>query len=530
MNHKIRIKSTRIKLLGGYAALLILLLSIFGITLFQLVNRTSYNLIDEELLYDVGNALITFRNQELQSQPPSHTEPLNPNTILDDQYWESNTNPNLLNDRREDNERWWLQYENQAKSQAQPQIPNSSNPKLDKPNLQKLATPPNRTPTPNPWKSETPQQLKKPYLTIWQDLSNDQRIIYRGYSDIFSLPNTATLDTNKIHYRNRDSWREILLFDKDVWVLAGRPLDLKRAEIVIIKNTSIFLGTIILAAGLLGGWWLTGRAIEPINKISNTARTISASNLDQRIDLEKTEDELGQLALVLNQMFDRLKGSFDQQNQFIADASHELRTPLAILVSQIDLALRRDRDTAEYKDALQRCQRSAHRMKQLVDDLLILAAADQNRLKLNPETFDLADAAHFCIEMTTPLAQQNNITLHLNTQPATITADKVKITQVITNLISNAITYNSPNGSVTITITQTARKTTLTVSDTGIGIAPQDVKHIFERFYRVDKARSRQRGGSGLGLGICKSIIDAHQGFIWCESTPNLGSSFSFSI
>jgi len=285
-----------------------------------------------------------------------------------------------------------------------------------------------------------------------------------------------------------------------------------------------------MAIGLLGGWLLSARAIRPIKTITSTAQNISASNLSRRISLIETENELGSLAAVLNAMFARLEAAFERQIRFTADASHELRTPLSIIYSHAELALARDRSAEEYRKSIETCFRASKRMKSLVDSLLVLARADAGKLEIRREELDLSESAEDCLELVRPLAAEKKIQLKSELQSARICGDTFRLAQVITNLLTNAINYNREGGSVTIGVKADGGQAILTVSDTGVGIAQEDQKHLFERFYRVDKARSRELGGSGLGLAICRSIVEAHGGRISLASEPGKGTTITASL
>lgn len=287
-------------------------------------------------------------------------------------------------------------------------------------------------------------------------------------------------------------------------------------------------GAAVLGAGLLGGRWFSTRAIKPIEAISATAADISLSNLSRRIDVTGTETELTGLARTLNQMFDRLESAFAQQVRFTADASHELRTPLAVILSHTELALGKSRPAEELRETIETCRRSALRMKSLVESLLTLARFDSGELQLEHRSFDISRTASDCVGLVRPLGEQRKISILMDLTPASLTGDPDRIAQVITNLLTNAIRYNHDHGQVVISTRPSDESVILTVSDTGIGIPREHLPHIFERFYRVDRARARKDGGVGLGLAICRSIVEAHGGTIMV--TPNAESGTTFEV
>ncbi len=263
-------------------------------------------------------------------------------------------------------------------------------------------------------------------------------------------------------------------------------------------------GAGVLLVGLLGGWLLSRRAVRPIITITHVAQNISASNLSRRIDITDFQSEFGTLAAVLNDTFARLEAAFQQQVRFTADASHELRTPLAVIHTHAQLALSRDRTAGEYKKSIATCLRaSSSRMKSLVDSL---APPRQGRCRpphpQSPAFETFQDIVEECIAMVVPLSTEKNIAIQADLQPVEITADAIRISQVIINLLTNAIRYNRTGGSVQVALKTDGKYAQLTVTDTGVGIPPEHQPHVFERFYRVDKARSREAGGSGLGLAI----------------------------
>src|SRR5205807_4673266 len=198
------------------------------------------------------------------------------------------------------------------------------------------------------------------------------------------------------------------------------------------------------------GWWLTTIAIRPVEQISAAASRISAGNLSERIAAADSDNELGRLAGVLNSTFARLEAAFAQQKQFTADASHELRTPLAVLISEAQTALARERSAGEYRQTVEACLDIAQEMRRLTESLLELARLDANHTRIKREPLDLADLAHASIESIRPFAQQRNIQIHCDLSPAKVSANADQLALVLTNLITNAIHYNKPNGEIRV--------------------------------------------------------------------------------
>jgi heavy metal sensor kinase len=286
----------------------------------------------------------------------------------------------------------------------------------------------------------------------------------------------------------------------------------------------------VYLAGCAGGWWLSSRAVRPIIAMSDTVSGINASNLSERLKLEGVDTELGSLGALINTMLEWLESAFEQQVRFTADASHELRTPLTVILTQVELALSRPREAAAYRESLEACGRGATRMKSLVDDLLTLARADSGKLELRVESIDLARIAEGSVALLQPLAHERGVRILREISPAPLNGDPERLGQVITNLVSNAIQYTQPGGKVLVSTGRDGGSALLVVEDTGVGIPEIDLQHVFDRFHRVDSARSRGSGGSGLGLAICQSIVEAHGGAITVASTLDRGSRFTVAI
>lgn len=332
-------------------------------------------------------------------------------------------------------------------------------------------------------------------------------------------------------FRQRGVLREVMVPGPfGVTVLVGKSMRSEATALRQLRWRLLGAGLGVMAIGLCGGWLLSKRVTRPIRVISETAHAISASDLSRRIAVEQADSELGSLAQTLNETFERLETAFQRQIRFTADASHELRTPLSIIHSHAELALTRDRTAPEYKQAIETCLRAAKRTKSLVDALLVLARADAGKLELKCERFDLKDAADESLAMVEARAKERSVSLETHVQAVELEADRTRILQLLTNLLVNAIQYNREGGRVTLTIAPEGAEAVLTVADTGVGMAAQDQAHVFERFFRADKARSREAGGSGLGLAICQSIVDAHHGSITFTSQPGQGTTFTVRL
>jgi signal transduction histidine kinase len=287
-------------------------------------------------------------------------------------------------------------------------------------------------------------------------------------------------------------------------------------------------GVVILFFGLAGGWWFVSRALHPIENISAAAVKISAGDLSQRINVAEAESELGKLAAVLNSTFARLDAAFAQQKQFASDAAHELRTPVSVILTQTQTALNRERGAAEYRETVEACQRAAQRMRKLIHALLELARLDAGQEQMKRLRFDFSKTVADCVKLVKPLAEESGIKIFTELSPLEITGDSERLAQVATNLLTNAIQYNYPEGEVRIKLAEQGGLAILTVSDTGPGIPAEDLPHVFKRFYRGDK--SRTGGNAGLGLAISKAIVEAHGGVIEVSSNKDGGTVFTVRL
>ncbi|MGC4071836.1 MAG: ATP-binding protein [Nibricoccus sp.] len=284
--------------------------------------------------------------------------------------------------------------------------------------------------------------------------------------------------------------------------------------------------------GLFGGWWLAGRAIKPIRIISETATRIADGNLAERISTTGTESELDQLSRVLNATFERLHTAFERQKRFTADASHELRTPVTILLSETQRILKRERTVTEYRDAIETCHQTAERMRRLIEALLQLARQEASASNTPREQCDLATIVRDCAAHLAPLAAEKQLTLATDLQPAPVLGDPAALAILATNLIANALQHHDrPGGTVRIRTIVDNNHATLTVTDDGPGIPAPDLPHLFERFYRVDKARTGGTSHSGLGLAIAQTIALNHRATLTAaNNTTNRGATFTLKV
>jgi heavy metal sensor kinase len=271
--------------------------------------------------------------------------------------------------------------------------------------------------------------------------------------------------------------------------------------------------------------------------MTRAAEHIAAGDLSERVPEPSQMDELGRLAATFNDMIARLQAAFERQKQFTSDASHELRTPLAVMRGDIEITMRRERSTDEYKRVLTSNLEEIMRLSRLVEDLLMLARGDTGRIELRCEPVDLNDLCRRMAEYITPLADQRDQTLiyepprGAETAPVVVSADMLRIKQLLLNLLDNAIKYTERRGRIVLGLKTEEKVAIITVADTGRGIPPEDLPHIFERFFRRSaNTADRTAAGFGLGLSIVKWIVDSHGGRIEAKSEVGKGTEFTVRL
>ncbi|MCX6568865.1 MAG: ATP-binding protein, partial [Candidatus Aminicenantes bacterium] len=276
----------------------------------------------------------------------------------------------------------------------------------------------------------------------------------------------------------------------------------------------------------VGGLFLADRTLKPVEHMADIARGIGESDLSLRIDVQ-TDDELGRLASTLNGMIARLEEAFNKQRQFVADASHELRTPLAIIQAESSLALGKRRTPSEFKRSLELVSQEVAYMSDIVSKLLLLARSDAGVESVDFQEVDLKDLLIELSQDVEALAQEKGLRFTLCSMDSlTIKGDKVKLRQLFLIIVDNAIRHTPGGGSISGSLVRRDGRAVASVGDTGIGIPAEHLPFIFDRFYRVDKARSRAEGGMGLGLSIAMAIAKLHGGEIEVESQVGVGTTF----
>jgi heavy metal sensor kinase len=357
----------------------------------------------------------------------------------------------------------------------------------------------------------------RPYYAVWSANGN---LVDRSDPDISGLvapPEGARTLGNR---------REVIVRSGQLTILTGRDISDIWEELWSLAMTMMLVALVGIAVATGGAWFLAGRALAPVQRINETARRMIEGDLTARIAVDRTETELGQVALALNVAFDRLRESIERQRQFTADASHQLRTPVATMLAEIDWALKREREAADYRDSLDTCHRAAVRMQGLVNGLLTLARADSGDLTLSRDDVRFDRVVAEAIDGLRPLAVKHDVTVDASSEPVIVTGDRDRLHDLVSNLLFNAMTYNRPGGCVSVDARRDGEWIALRVRDTGIGISPADLPHIFDRFYRAEAARARDTSGAGLGLALARWIVAAHGGTIACTSDAGTYTEF----
>ncbi len=383
------------------------------------------------------------------------------------------------------------------------------------------------------WNQIFRQTLHSRKKTYVQFADKRGTIIYRSYnlgSDSLSIQDSVAMNATVITTGNLNGEpvRIAATRDKNFVFLVGYPLAELSDLLESLYLVFLILIPIAVAVSIFGGFALATRALRPVDEITRRARRITAENLDQTLPLREVDDEIGRLTSTVNDMIRRLHDSFAQVKQFSADASHELRTPITILRGELELALRSTKTPVEYRGVIESSLEEILRMTSIVDNLLMLAKADQALFQAEFSEVDMQKLVEELYEDSEVLAEPKHIRVNLRTnEPITLVADRLRLRQLFLNLIDNAIKYTPEGGSVTLAAARENGSALFQVEDTGIGIPESDLGRIFDRFYRVDKARSREMGGTGLGLSIAKWIAEIHRGSITVKSELHRGSTFT---
>ncbi len=381
----------------------------------------------------------------------------------------------------------------------------------------------------------------QPAKTIEDPLANDLSLIEEALNGKAQFTTVQTEELGQLRFH-------IAPFEPErPEMMQGRPggmsmqmIDIPPAAIAVGRSTQhiddaldgltttlvIAVPLTLLIAGA-GGVFLARRALKPVDQIAQTALEIEGTDLSQRIKVD-TKDELGRLASTINQMIERLEKAFKRQQQFTGDASHELRTPLAVIEAESTLALERERSPKEYRQSLETVVQETEHMSTIIDQLLALARADAGKEQLTFEEIQLDELLRDVASDADVLCREKGLEFEFGSiEDVTVRGDNSGLRQLFLNLLNNSIRYTSAGGTISISLIKEGNQAIASVTDTGIGIPEEDILLVFERFYRVDKARSRDDGGSGLGLAICKHIAEVHGGSVEVASRQGKGSTFS---
>ena len=400
----------------------------------------------------------------------------------------------------------------------------------------------------NVWASITEYVVLNPRNFMVQIMDTTGAIVYQSASlgrDTLRLPESflKTADTAEAKFETivmrrvtpdsdgkpkDETLRVALAKSRSALIAVAYPYDELQSSLDDFLQTLMLLIPAVLLVSTIGGWFFARASLHPVDELARTAQEITASNLSRRLPVKKSNDEIKRLTETLNDMISRLESSFGRIRQFTADASHELRTPLTILTGELELALRSARTKEEYQEVISSALQETLRMSRVVEDLLLLSRADMGRIRLSNDTVDLNEMLADLTDATAILGADKDlsITYRHEEEKMYVLGDHARLYQMFLNLLDNAVKYTPHGGAISVTLYRDENFAEVRVRDTGIGISKDDQKKIFDRFYRVDKARSRAQGGVGLGLSIVEWTVRAHAGDIRVESQPGSGSTF----
>lgn len=475
-------KSIRLRLLLWFGSFLALLITGFGIAVYQLHMRTWLAEVDARLARQVDLVSQAFRSGDKPNRPP----------------------PPMF----------------------EPDFPGAE--RMHDPHKRFGAPPPpfRREPV------ELPVEVTREFgpaehFGVWG--AREQQLLARSSPAVSNVPPPAAAGTQTLlSHRTRGTIREAYQFtERHDCVLVGRDLAVELAQLRQFAGKIAGVGLLVLFLGLAGEFLVSSLLLDSIRRISGTAQRISDGALSERIPADDMDRELGQMARVLNSTFARLEAAFARQQQFTADAAHEFRTPLAVILSETQTALRRDRTPEEYRDTIRACEDAAQKMRRLADSLLELARLDAGGGQDDRASIDLAKVAQECIGLFRPVAEQRGVRIRADLQPVQFTCQPDQLGRVFANLIVNALDHTPAGGTITVSTAMGKAGLVVAIADTGHGIPADDLPHVFERFYRVSRTRSGNDGHAGIGLAICKAIVEAHGGQIEATSPPGAGTTIA---
>jgi len=314
-------------------------------------------------------------------------------------------------------------------------------------------------------------------------------------------------------------------------VQVATELKIMRKSVENFRENLMVAFVVAFLFGSVGGWILSRKNLKPIDTLTEAIKRINANQLNERLPIQGIDDELDRLALTVNEMIERVEEYLKKLTQFTADAAHELRTPITALKGETEVLLSRKRSSEEYQEALINNLERLDYLTRLINNLLLLSQADEGKASLEFKTINLTNLLRELQEAFFLVAEQKKINLSFTGgKEIFLEGDWLRLTQLFSNLIDNAIKNTPEGGEVALELQEENKEVKIRVKDTGMGISPEDLPYIFDRFYRVDKSRSRDSGGVGLGLSICQWIVRAHQGTIEVESIPQQGTTFTVTL
>jgi len=315
------------------------------------------------------------------------------------------------------------------------------------------------------------------------------------------------------------------------WIQAAQSLENVTDTLQDFRDQLLWVIPFVLLLASFGGYFLAGRTLRPIDRITRTAAEIEASDLSQRLDYQGPDDEIGRLAQTFDHMLERLNTAFERERRFTGDAAHELRTPLTVLKGQIEVTLSQSRSKNDYKITLQNLASQVERLIRLSNALLFLSRSDQNQLSSEPDQINLSELLNIVIEQMQPMAEENRLTIQSEISSEILfIGDTDHLIRLFLNLLDNAIKYTPAGGKVQVKTSIDKEAIQIVFHNDGPGIPVEHLPYLFDRFYRIDLDRSSETGGTGLGLAIAREIVRLHGGYIEVNSQKGDGNKFTVHL
>ena len=391
-----------------------------------------------------------------------------------------------------------------------------------------------------PWRSDRFPQFWQTFDADWKQIYKSKSLsepivpteqLKRLAAETFGVAQHDVVGPDGTHYRaatiKMERQGKFICYAQ-----VGVPLSERDVPLRQLLYSMAVCAAVALVLAWLGLEYVIRQWSAPLAALSETARKVNLGNLSrQRLFAPPDAPELAQLANTFNDLLDRVEAAHVSQHRFVADASHELRTPLTILRGEIEVALRRPRSPEEYAEVLQSSREEIERLSRLTENLLTLARADAGETLVHREPVDVGEVARAVCRKLGPLSEQRKVALTCEaTEPAIVSGDAIALEQLVFNLAENALRYTPSGESAQVAVSARDGGVLVAVADRGSGISAEHLPHLFERFYRVDKARSREFGGAGLGLSIVKTLVEAHGGCVEVRSELGKGSTFTVRL